>query len=162
MTERCSENYKLKYPTYEGCFVSSEWFTYENFYDWVVDQIGYGLRDTSGILHNLDKDLLFSGNLEYSSTKCVILPPEVNRFLVSTRHVDRELPLGVSMDRGYYRAGYSNRNLGRFTRLEDAKVAYLEARQEQASFLANKWVDYISEHAYYSLINYNVRHYRNN
>lgn len=161
MNERCSENYKLKYPTYAGCFVSSEWSVYEDFYDWVTIQKGYGLRDDTGILHNLDKDLLRCGNLEYSSQTCVLLPPEINRFLVSTRSTDRELPLGVSFDRGYYRAGYSNRNLGRFVMLEDAVCAYLEARQDQALYLANKWVDSISELAYDSLINYNVRPYRN-
>lgn len=87
MSERCSIGYKEKYPTYEGCTMIFEWQTYENFYDWVVKQKGYGLRDESGILYNLDKDLLISGNLVYSKETCVILPPEINRFWFLTERL---------------------------------------------------------------------------
>lgn len=161
MNVRCEDKYKEKFPTYEGCEVSNDWLRYENFYDWIIEQKGYGLRDSTGILHNLDKDLIVSGNLVYSQETCVLLPPEINRFLVSNRVKDRELPLGISMDRGLFRAGYSNINLGRFETLDEAVTAYEKARKEQACKLANKWVDQIDNRAYNALINYSIRQYRN-
>lgn len=158
MVNRCKDDYVLEYPTYEGC--ENHWLSYEDFYDWVVNQKGYGKRDESGVLYNLDKDLLVSGNLVYSSETCVILPPEINRFLVSHRVNDRKIPVGIYMERGKFRAGYSNINLGRFDTLVEAISAYEKARKDQAKSLAEKWVDDIDERAYDSLINYRIRQYR--
>jgi hypothetical protein len=43
----------------------------------------------------LDKDILFKGNQEYSSGKCVFISQKINKFLLE-KTAPRELPIGVS------------------------------------------------------------------
>lgn len=155
---RLSESYIEKYPSYRNC--TKDWDTYEQFYDWVISQVGYGLRDRSGSLFCLDKDLLQQGNYRYGNDTCLIIPPEINRFLVSVRSVNSELPVGIQIERGKYRADFSKRNLGRFDTLDEAILAYDHARTDKAKILAEKYVDLLDERAYNSLINYTPPRFR--
>ena len=71
MLMRCySEKYLSKYPTYKGCTVCESWLDFQVFAKWAeanwVDDF------------DLDKDILVSGNKEYSPDKCMFVSREDN------------------------------------------------------------------------------------
>lgn len=88
MLTRCYNKAELKrHPSYEKNFVCTEWLLFSNFKSWMETQDWEGKQ--------LDKDILSSGNLEYSPKSCVFVSQEVNKFLLEKTKV-RDLPRGVS------------------------------------------------------------------
>jgi len=153
MLERCSEAYWLKYPTYKGTTYQQSWADYDVFYEWVTNQVGYGL---DGI--HLDKDLLGDGTV-YSEDTCCLLPKSVNIALQSNRVNVGDCPSGVSLNGGKYMASLAyngkNKNLGRYDSQEEAFAVYRTAKISRIKELATKFKDQIDEKAFDSLINYN-------
>ena len=91
MLRRCySDNSKNKNPTYEGCEVSDKFKSYEYFYEWCNQQIGFGVKG-----FELDKDLLVKGNKVYSEDMCVFLPHEINTLLIKCTASRGKHPIGV-------------------------------------------------------------------
>lgn len=89
MLVRCySEKLQQSRPTYIGCSVCEEWLTFSNFKKWMEKQDFEGKQ--------LDKDLLISGNKEYSPESCIFVYRTLNTMLLDRAAGRRGLPLGVS------------------------------------------------------------------
>lgn len=93
MIQRCyDENYQKKDRSkcYVGCSVSSEWHEFQNFAEWYHNN-----HPDDGLNYHLDKDLKVKGNRVYSSETCLIVPSHVNAFILDSKAIMGELPIGV-------------------------------------------------------------------
>ena len=82
-----SDKRKQRQPTYDDVTVCQEWRSFMNFRSWMVNQ------DWEG--KHLDKDILFTGNKEYSENACVFVDGVVNTFLTDRAAARGEWPVGV-------------------------------------------------------------------
>ena len=163
MLQRCySDNSKKKYPTYEGCEVSDNFKSYEYFYEWCHNQIGFS-NDGNGNPFHLDKDLLVKGNKIYSESTCVFIPSEINAILTKRTASRGEHLIGVH----WYKKGKAfkaqisknkgkREHLGSFNTELEAFRAYKEAKEAFVKEQAEKWKGKIDDRAYNALINYQV------
>lgn len=158
---RCyNENLRHKHKTYEGCIVSEDWKYLSNFKKWYDSQIGC---DQDG--WHIDKDLLIKGNKVYSAETCVLLPPQINSLIVGADAIRGDLPKGVYYDKSKgvnsrYRARVSQDGkyvcYGSYSNLDDAWLAYKEAKEAWIKVVAERWKDKIDPKAYNALLNYTV------
>ena len=159
MLQRCySDAYQKKYPTYKGCQVSDNFKSYEYFYEWCNNQIGFGVDG-----FELDKDLLIKGNKVYSENTCVFIPTEINSLLIKSTASRGKYLIGVSWHkRGKAFKAQVNKSkgkrehLGLFKTELEAFNAYKEAKESFIKEQANKWVGKIDPRAYNALMNYEV------
>lgn len=143
MLERCySEDYQLRKPTYVGCYTCPEWHLLSNFRAWMITQDWEGKE--------LDKDILFRGNKEYSPDTCVFVERELNLFLGERTAKRGKYPIGVSVHNSkthpFLAQGNSvitgkSERIGTFDTPEEAHEAWLAFKLEQAYFLASKQTD---------------------
>ncbi len=158
MLKRCfSEEYKQKYPTYEGVTCSKEWLSMTTFIEDVSQMKGFGFDERS-----LDKDILQKGNKLYSKNTCCFVPQEINKLLTKSDKTRGEWPIGVhfNKERGKFmtqlnvngKAGY----LGLFTTPEEAFQAYKTAKESQIKVVARKWQHLLDERVFQALIAYEV------
>ena len=163
MLQRCySDAYKKKYQTYEGCEVSDNFKSYEYFYEWCHNQIGFGNKGNENPFH-LDKDLLIKGNKVYSEDSCVFLPQEINSLLVKCTASRGKHLIGVSWNNASKAfVAMVNKNkgasehLGYFTTEIEAFNAYKQAKEAFIKEQAEKWKSQIDYRAYNALMNYTV------
>ena len=159
MLKRCySTTLKKQQPTYEGCEVSDKFKSYEYFYEWCQNQIGFGNRDWQ-----LDKDLLIKGNKIYSENTCVFIPREINQILVKCTASRGEYLIGVSWSKTnkafkamVSRSKGRSEYLGLFKTELEAFNVYKQAKETFIKEQANKWKDKIDPRAYEALMNYTV------
>ena len=159
MLERCySDNFKKKHPTYEGCKCSDNFKSYEYFYEWCHNQIGFGVS-----IFELDKDLLVKGNKIYSENICVFIPSEINSLLTKRESSRGNHLIGVhwsntnkafvaQVSKGKGKQKY----LGSFKTEIEAFNAYKTAKEAFIKEQAEKWKGTIDERAYNALMNYEV------
>lgn len=142
MLKRCySTKLQERNPTYKGCSVSEEWLTFSNFRKWMEAQDWKGKQ--------LDKDLLFEGNKEYSAESCVFVTSMVNTFTIDCGAARGESPIGVSWHKGVEKFLSRCRNpftkkreqLGYFTCQQEAHRAWLKRKLELAHSLAEEQTD---------------------
>lgn len=93
MRLRCKDGgyYKKLHPSYQHCILSEQFKCFQLFTEWIRLQVGYGLDG-----YQLDKDFLKKDVSIYSPETCVLIPKQLNLFLL-----DR------SLDRGKYAQGVS-------------------------------------------------------
>ena len=159
MLERCySDVYKKKNQTYIGCEVSDNFKSYEYFYEWCHEQIGFGNKDWQ-----LDKDLLIKGNKIYSENTCVFIPKEINSLLVKSDKIRGEHLIGVcwhNASKAFVAQVKKNKGkqewLGSFKTEIEAFKAYKEAKESFVKEQAEKWKGKIDDRAYQALMNYQV------
>ena len=159
MLRRCySDTYKKKHPTYEGCEVSDNFKSYEYFYEWCQNQIGFGVNG-----FELDKDLLIKGNKVYSESTCVFTPKEINQVLVKRESSRGEHLIGVSWNntnKAFVATVRKNKGkreyLGLFNTEIEAFNAYKEAKESFVKEQAEKWKGQIDKRAYEALMKYTV------
>ena len=154
----CSNDFKKKRPTYEGCEVSDNFKSYEYFYEWCNKQIGFNNKDW-----HLDKDLLVKGNKVYSENTCVFIPAEINSLLTKRENMRGEHLIGVCWSKTHkdFKAQVSknkgeSEHLGYFKTELEAFNAYKKAKEAFVKEQANKWKSQIDIRAYNALMNYTV------
>ena len=154
MLRRCySDGFKKKHLTYKDCEVSENFKSYEYFYEWCNEQVGF----------EIDKDLLTKGNKVYSENVCIFIPAEINLVLVKRtisrgKHLigvywnkkDKVFVAQVSRNKG------NPKYLGAFKTEIEAFNAYKQTKESYIKELANKWKNKIDIRAYNALINYTV------
>ena len=84
MLSRC---YGKRYKTYIGCTVCDSWLVFSNFKKWMLTQ---DWKDKE-----LDKDLLVSGNKQYSPETCVFVSQKVNKFVIENKKSRGEFLIGT-------------------------------------------------------------------
>ena len=159
MLKRCySDTCQKKQPTYEGCRVSENFKSYEYFYDWRNEQIGFGVDGWQ-----LDKDLLVKGSKIYSEDSCVFIPSEINKVLTKRTALRGKYLIGVSWNntnKAFVARVNKNKgkseHLGFFNTEIEAFKAYKQAKEIYIKELANKFKSQIDERAYEALMNYTV------
>ena len=159
MLRRCySDTYKKKYPTYIDCKCSENFKSYEYFYEWCNEQIGFG-----NIGFELDKDLLVKGNKVYSEDSCIFIPTEINTLLVKRAASRGEHLIGVywhSKNKAFVarvnKSKGGSEYLGLFNTEIEAFNAYKQAKEAFVKEQANKWKSQIDIRAYDALMNYTV------
>ena len=163
MLRRCySDNFKNKHPTYKDCEVSDNFKSYEYFYEWCQNQIGFG-NDGNGNPFHLDKDLLIKGNKVYSEDSCVFIPVDVNLVLTKRTSSRGQHLIGVcwhKRDKAFSARVNKNKgkreHLGYFKTEIEAFNAYKKAKESFVKEQAEKWKGKIDERAYEALMNYTV------
>ena len=159
MLERCySDTFKKRRPTYGGCEASENFKSYEYFYEWCQNQIGFG---ECGF--QLDKDLLTKGNKIYSENTCVFIPREINQVLIKREALRGEYLIGVywhNTKKAFKAQVNTNKGkqeyLGLFNTELEAFNAYKDAKEAFIKEQANKWKSQIDIRAYNALMNYKV------
>ena len=159
MLRRCySDGFRKKNPTYKDCEVSDNFKSYEYFYEWCNEQIGFGVEG-----FELDKDLLIKGNKIYNENTCIFIPSEINLVLTKrTTSRGRHL-IGVYWNKKYKAfVAQISRNkgkreyLGYFKTEIEAFNAYKKAKEAFVKEQANKWKGQIDIRAYEALMAYTV------
>ena len=159
MLQRCySDSFKKKRPTYEGCGVSDNFKSYEYFYEWCHNQVGFSNKDWQ-----LDKDLLIRGNKIYSESTCIFIPSEINSLLINCTASRGKHLIGVYWSKTanafvsrVSRNKGGSEHLGYFKTEIEAFRAYKQAKETFVKEQAEKWKGKIDERAYNALMNYTV------
>ena len=156
MLERCySDVYKNKYPTYEGCEVSDKFKSYEYFYEWCQNQIGFGVDG-----FELDKDLLIKGNKVYNESTCIFIPQEINSLLIKSTASRGQHLLGVywhNASKAFIarvnKGKGKQKHLGYFKTEVEVFNTYKTAKESFIKEQAEKFKSQIDERAYGALMN---------
>lgn len=153
MLERCyCEKTQKRFPTYKGCTVCDKWKTFSNFKKWFHEHYIDGWE--------LDKDILFKGNKEYSFDKCCFVPHEINSMFTKSEAKRGDYPIGVSKHGNGFRARVltlnKTVNIGTYKTAEEAFDAYKRVKEEYIRLIAEKWKEKLNPRVYNALHNYKV------
>ncbi len=144
-------------PTYIGCTVAKRWHNFQNFASDYEQMIGYGNEGWQ-----LDKDILYRDNCNYSRKTTVLVPQHINSLLTKHDNARGNLPIGVrSSSRNTYNARLNIDGkyitIGRFKTPERAFQAYKQAKEAEIQRVAKLYKNQIDPRAYHALMKYKVR-----
>ena len=155
MINRCyNERFHGKQPQYKGCTVCEEWLNYSNFKVW------YDQNKIVGMKLDLDKDILFKGNKEYSPATVSFVPHEINTLFLNGKKNRGDLPIGVNFDtsKGKYRAQMAymgqTKKLGTFDSVESAFARYKKYKEDFIKDMAKQYKDSIPGKVYEAMMNW--------
>ena len=159
MLKRCySKEFLDRQPTYRGCSVCEEWWSFSNFKKWFDENYIEG--------DSLDKDILFKHNKLYSPKTCCFVPNEINVLLCKSDKKRGKMPIGVherklvngSSYMAYLNKNGSRINLGTFYSVEDAFKAYKQAKEAHIKDMATQYYKdgKITKKVYDALMRYEV------
>lgn len=120
-------------PTYVGCTMSDTFKDFQKFTDWHIGQVGYSVPN-----YEIDKDLLSKGNKVYSEEFCVLIPQQLNCFLVNNEARRGDYLVGVTFNKREQRFKSAIRvdgvkiHLGYFDDELSAYKAYKIAKEAEA------------------------------
>lgn len=159
MMNRCyNEKFLEKNPQYRECEVCEEWWNFTNFEKWYNDN-WYVIDDET---IDLDKDILFKGNKEYSPNTCCIVPHVINTLFLTRKNSRGNLPIGISFDKdkNKYRACMSyygvQIKIGKFDTAEEAFNRYKEYKEDFIKDIAEQYREKIPYKVYYAMLNWKV------
>lgn len=123
------EHHKSIHPTYKTCSISEDWLCFSTFEKEVKLLVGYDDKlSYKDIEFEIDKDILFHGNKEYSLEKCIWIPRNLNLFFTNINSKNTSGYEGVSKQGDKYIAKVSMRGerikLGTFTTKLEAYEEY--------------------------------------
>lgn len=152
MLQRCyDEKYIEKKPTYYGCSVATVWHNFQSFAEWYHGQ--HKEHDWQ-----IDKDLIVTGNKQYSPDSCAFVPQQINSILLDSSSSRGNLPLGVTESRGKYRARIRVNNipvdLGIYITPEEAFIHYKLAKEYNVKIVAERYKKCIDPRVYEALMRY--------
>ncbi len=157
MINRCyNAKFHERQPQYRGCKVCEEWLNYSNFKVW------YDQNKVPGLSLDLDKDILFKGNREYSTATVAFVPHEINTLFINGKKNRGDLPLGVHFDKskGKYRAEMNfmshSIKLGCFDTAEAAFARYKEYKEDFIKDIAGQYKDEIPHKVYEAMMKWKI------
>ena len=161
MMKRCySDSYKEKKPSYENCEVCEEWHNYQIFAEWYENNIYF--IDNEKMC--LDKDILIKNNKIYSPEACIYVPERINNLFTKTNTKRGNLPIGVGIHQGKYKAHMSKlidgkkqmRYYGNYNTPEEAFECYKQIKEEYIKEVADEYSGQIPDDLYFALYSYEV------
>jgi hypothetical protein len=155
---RAGGSYQRKFPHYIGVMVSEEFQDFQQFSNWCVKQIGWGLG------YDLDKDLLNPDPQHrlYSPAHCVFLPRKINKGICHRCSETMPYLPGVwpfpKGGKWYAKVSVDGRQVivGTYSTEAGAHEAYVAAKEAQIKNLANQYRSTIDPRAYESLMSWRV------
>lgn len=135
MSQRCrvGGQQQKRMPTYVGCSMSGNFLDFQLFTDWHTRAVGYSIDG-----YSLDKDILVRGNKLYSEEHCVLVPADLNSFLVSSTGARGLYPQGVYFHKlagkfhSQIKIGGKQTYIGLFDTESEAFAAYKVAKEAEA------------------------------
>jgi hypothetical protein len=156
MKTRCGYNPSEGLVHYEDKTIHQEWLDDPtSFYKFVAGLDNYNSVDDKGKPFHIEKDLFgFNSDLKgYHPDTVCFLPNDLNQVIQlehpNQRTKNKGLPLGVTEDRGRFKAQISNGNgkpryLGSGT-IEECSALYKKAKIERIEELTDKWKHMLSD-----------------
>lgn len=157
MMNRCyNEKFHERQPQYKNCTVCVEWHNYMNFKLW------YDQNKIEGKDLDLDKDILFKGNFEYSPATVALVPRAINTLFINGKKSRGDCPVGVYFDKimGIYCAEMNfmgkQIKLGTFDTAEAAFARYKEYKEDFIKDMAELYKDVIPYKVYEAMLNWEI------
>ena len=147
---------------YLDCYVCEEWFNFQNFVQWYLENIKLINNIDDKIC--IDKDLLIKNNKCYSPNTCLLVPEKINIFMTTSKYKRGEYPIGVhyEKDSNKFKVQCCDpldrycRNIGRFNNVNDAFLQYKKTKEQYAKDLANYYDGFIDPKVIKALFEFSV------